>query len=129
MPSTAASRRAFVAASAAAALAPAAEARKRKKKKPKPKPPEPLAFVAIAIQNVTVHPTFGTFVWGYQAQVRHGPSGETVDLTDTISNVNVDATQAETRTALIGGARSLARSFLLNRGIDVPEDRFAVVLL
>jgi hypothetical protein len=129
MPSTAASRRAFVAASAAAALAPAAEARKRKKKKPKPKPPEPLAFVAIAIQNVTVHPTFGTFVWGYQAQVRHGPSGETVDLTDTISNVAIDATQAETREALVWGARSLAQTFLRNQGIEVPEDRFAVVLL
>ncbi len=119
---------AAVAATAASALAPTAEARKRKRK-PKPKPPVPLAFVAVAIQGVTVHPTFGTFVWGYQAQVRHGPSGETVDLSGTISNVNIDATQAETHEALASGAASLAQVFLRNRGIEVPIDRFAVVLL
>jgi hypothetical protein len=85
--------------------------------------------VAVAIQGVTVHPTAGTFVWGYQAQLRHPASGFVKDLSGTITHVNVDPTQAETREAIAWGARSLSRTFLQQAGHDVPEDRFAVVLL
>ncbi len=111
---------------APAVLAPSAEARRRKKKKQKP--PPPLAVVTIAIQDVTVHPNGQTFVWGYDAQVRH-VSGKTVDLTDTVAGMALDTSQDKTREAILSGARSLARIFLLQQGEDVPEDRIAAVML
>ncbi len=107
-------------------LAPAAEARRRKKRKKPPQPP--LAVVTIAIQDVTVHQTMTAFVWGYDGLVRH-VTGTTIDLTDTIAIMPLGTTQDETLAALRAGARSLARTFLLDQGEDVPEDRIAAVML
>jgi hypothetical protein len=118
-----------LAALALAAVAPGAEARRRKKrKKPPVTSPPPLAVVTIAIQDVVVHQNGQGFVWGYDAQVRH-VSGKTVDLTDTVTGTALDTSQEATRAAIMSGARSLARTFLLNQGEDVPEDRIAAIML
>ena len=111
---------------ALATLGTGAETRRRRNKKKKP--PPPLAVVTIAIQDVTVHQNMTHFVWGYDGQVRH-VSGKMVDLTDTIATMPLGTTQDETLAALRVGARSLARTLLLDRGEDVPEDRIAAVLL
>ncbi len=126
LPIAALARRSLAAA-AIAGLAPSAEARRRKKK-PKQKPPPPLAVVTIAIQDVTVHPDGQAFWWGFDAQVRH-VSGKTVDLTDTVSYMPFGTTQDETRAGILSGARSLAQTFLLQQGEDVPQDRIAAILL
>jgi hypothetical protein len=119
--------RAAVAAAALAALGPAADARKRRRR-----PPPPLAFLAIAVQRVElVAGVDGPFYrWTYQAQLRAPGFGNfTQNLTDTVAGTGATASQEETRDQLVRGARSLARTFLLQAGHDVPEDRIAVVLL
>jgi hypothetical protein len=124
LPLAALARRGLVVAALAGSV-PSAEARRRKTRK---KPPPPLAVVTIAIQDVTVHPSGQSFVWGYDAQVRH-VSGKTVDLTDTITGTALDTPREQTRAAIMSGARSLARTFLLRQGEDVPEDRIAAIML
>lgn len=128
LPLTALARRGLVA-TALAGSVPSAESRRRKtRKKPPPSPPPPLAVVTIAIQDVVVNPDGQSFRWGYDAQVRH-VSGKTVDLTDTVSSVALDTSQDQTRAAIMSGARSLARTFLLQQGEDVPDDRIAAIML
>ena len=118
LPLSALSRRALVAAATAlVAVAPAVDAKK--------KPPQ--AFLAIAIQGVTI--ANGAFLWSYQAQVHHPASGFTKDLSGTTSGVAFTASQDQTRQAIISGARSLAKIFLAQANHDVPADRIAVVLL
>lgn len=115
-----------------AALAPAAAARKKKRRRPRPEPaPEPLAYLTIAIQGVSNYAFNGdrAFEWNYDAQLQHPASGFTRDLSGTFTRTAVTANLEETRAQISGGARSLSRTFLLNAGHDVPEDRIAVVLL
>ena len=120
--------RVVLGASSLAIFAPAAA---RKKKRPKPKPPEPLAFLTIAIQGVGNAASNGDrlFVWSYDAQLQHPASGFARDLSGTTTFTGVTATSEQTRDQIIGGARSISRTFLLQAGHDVPEDRIAVVLL
>jgi hypothetical protein len=113
-------RAATVAAATVAARGPAADARKRRR--------PPLAFLAIAVQRVElVAGADGRF---YQAQLRAPGFGDfTRDLSDTVAGTGTTASAEETRAQIGGGARSLARTFLLQAGHDVPEDRIAVVML
>ncbi len=117
-------RAATVAAATVAARGPAADARKRRR--------PPLAFLAIAVQRVElVAGADGRFYrWTYQAQLRAPGFGDfTRDLSDTVAGTGTTASAEETRAQIGGGARSLARTFLLQAGHDVPEDRIAVVML
>ena len=114
------SRRAFVVAGALAAIAPTATAARRRK-------PAPEAFLAIAIQGVTI--ANGAFLWSYQPQVQHAASGFTKDLSGTTTSIAFTASQDQARQQIISGARSLAKIFLAQTGHEVAEDRIAVVLL
>jgi hypothetical protein len=124
LPLAALGRAATVAAAAIAARGPAADARKRRQ--------PPLAFLAIAVQRVElVAGADGRFYrWTIQAQLRAPDLSDfTRDLTDTVTSTGTTASAEETRAQIVGGARSLARTFLLQAGHDVSEDRIAVVML
>ena len=73
--------------------------------RPPPRPgrrkPAPEAFVAIAIQGVTIRS--GGFVWGYQAQLQHTDSGFTKDLSGTTLFTDFNTSQDRARQVIISG--------------------------
>jgi hypothetical protein len=125
IPFTSLSRRAVVASAAMLAAAPRAGA--KKKRKPKSKP-EPLAFVVIAITGAFYNDNLDSFVWTFQAVLRHPSSDFTKDLSGQTAGPE-DLLPEEWRPYIVNLMRSAALAELTATGRAVPGDRIAVTLM
>jgi hypothetical protein len=87
----------------------------------------PLAFVAVAVTDVTALDAFG-FQWHVSGSLVHPDSGFTKVITALIGTAS-NLTPDKQRAAIIANRRDTAVTDLESAGFPVPPDRIAVTLL